>query len=126
MFENEQSYKYMVIENKQITQRATSPRGNRAARQRQAQDMLRKVNLGDVSFISTDLHQNNQFDFNNKIHPQKEYRIRLYGPIRRAAPLAQNADQVIPSQLGLDVLRMSKAKYTLKIHTIEFPKAFSK
>lgn len=32
--------------------------------------MFRKLKTSDISFISTDLHQNNQFDFNNKIHPQ--------------------------------------------------------
>jgi len=33
--------------------------GNRNKRARQAQDLIRKLDLGDVSFISTDLHQNN-------------------------------------------------------------------
>lgn len=78
MFDNEQSYKYMTIENKQL-------QSSQGSRQRQSQplDLIRKLNLGDVSFISTDLHQNNQFDFNNRIHPQQDYTIRLYGPVRR-------------------------------------------
>lgn len=98
------------------------PGANRNKRTRQAVDMIRKLDLGEVSFISTDLHQNNQFDFNNKVHPQTDYNIRIYGPIRRMTPArVYPDDEILPSELGLDFIRMSKPAYTLQIRKITFP-----
>mmetsp|Transcript_5079 Transcript_5079/g.7690 ORF Transcript_5079/g.7690 Transcript_5079/m.7690 type:complete len:161 (+) Transcript_5079:888-1370(+) len=81
IFDSEDSYKFMILENKSLdpqigsaTRFETSNKG-----QRQAENLIRKINLGDVSFISTDLNPTTQFDFNNKITKQPSYRIRLYG-----------------------------------------------
>lgn len=98
----------------------------RQQRQSQVTDLFRKLNLADVSFISTDLHQNNQFDYNNKIHPQTSYKIQLFGPIRHIRQYQeQPGASVVPAVLGYDFLRMNKATYQLKIDKITFPKHLS-
>jgi len=61
----------MIIENKNLEASAPATSAfaqGRQPRQRQAQDLIRKLNIGDVSFMSTDLDQTTQFDFNNKIN----------------------------------------------------------
>lgn len=67
IFDSDQNYKFMILENKSLDPVIASATTS-SIRKRQAENLIRKVNIGDISFISTDLDQSTQFDFNNKIN----------------------------------------------------------
>jgi hypothetical protein len=77
-------------------------------RKKQAENLIRKIKVEDISMISTDLDQVTQFDFNNKSNKQLSYRIRLYGRIKQASNV-MNEGNIAPSQLGMDIPRESQA-----------------
>jgi hypothetical protein len=65
------SYENMIVENRTIRRDKINPG-----------DFMRLIKLNQVSFISTDLDQYTQFDFNNKSNNKDSYTVRIYGPIK--------------------------------------------
>lgn len=89
--------------------------------------MMKKIQTGDISFISTDLDQTTQFDANNKLNKQTSYWIRLYGRVVNEYIGPINAQtEICPSQIGYDTLRREKAKYKVTVNMIKFPKDLAK
>ena len=89
--------------------------------------MMKKIQTGDISFISTDLDQTTQFDANNKLNKQSSYWIRLYGRVTEEynGPINPQTE-ISPSQIGYDAIRRDKARYRVSVNMIKFPKDLAK
>lgn len=81
---------------------------------------MRKVDLGEVSFMSTDLDPLTQIDYNNKLKKQSSYNIKIYGPIRKVGGARPGPGPVVPAQVGLDFLRRKTAAYRVSITSVKF------
>ena len=111
MFDRSEAYRYMILENRDISQQPGAT----------AATLMRKVDLGEVSFMSTDLDPLTQIDYNNKLRKQPSHRIRVYGPIRSVKQTQPTAGDIVPAQVGLDYLRRTHAEYRVSITKVKFP-----
>jgi len=77
IFDSEDSYKFMTIENRTVSR---SDAISKASTKRQiVENLIKKIDLADVSFVSTDLDQITQFDYGNKLNKQMSYNIKIFG-----------------------------------------------
>lgn len=123
IFEPEDNYKFMIIENRTLDLSVSAFDYNNQ-RRKQAENLIKKINLGDVSCVATDLDPVTQFDFMNKKNKQATYRIRLYGRLIQEAgePLPGIVQRTVaPWQLGLDVPRRASQGYRIALKQIKFP-----
>ena len=56
IFDAEEAYKFLIIENKSLD-KAKSSKYNNSAKKIQAQNLLKKLKICDISCVSTDLDQ---------------------------------------------------------------------
>jgi hypothetical protein len=137
LFDRSEAYRYMTLEDR-----------SQGGTEDVAKRLMHRVDLGQVSFLATDLDPQHQFDFNAKMK-KRNYKIRLYGPIRsinvRDKPVpADKKDQVkrlsvyvttqdegvlkpqltgfvTPAQVGLDYVSKSTADFQVRVTKIKFP-----
>jgi hypothetical protein len=96
IFDSDDTYKYLIIENKSLDPIVASATTS-SIRKRQAENLIRKINIGEISFISTDLDQVTQFDFTNKMKRQSSYTIRLFGQMLAQGQSDATNANIVPS-----------------------------
>lgn len=113
LFDKGESYRYMILENRLIR--------NQMGSHSVAEALMRRLDLGEVSFISTDLDPLTQIDYNNKLRKQASYNIKIYGPIRQIKNAKPGPGPLAPAQLGLDYLRRKSADFRVSVTNVKFP-----
>ena len=60
------------------------------------------------------------------MNKQQSYKIRLYGPLLTLGEQIEKGDQLSPSQIGYDYIRMKKKQFKISITKIKFPAELAK
>ena len=102
-FGSDEGYKFMVIENMSSGIEGTK-----------VQDLVHKLDVADVSFMSTDLDP-------NETSQQSEFNIKMYGLIVKEGRSSREQREIVPSMIGLDVLRKARPRYKITVSLLEFP-----